>query len=70
MTQLASTGEGEYGFMAAGEQPEFLYTTNWTNGKDVDMSEWRGGYADFNDLRELIWAFKQILKLSGTNINK
>ena len=64
--RLASSGEGEYGLIAAGEQPEVLYTTNWSESAQTD--EWRGGYGDFNTLRSLTWSFRQVLKLSSSNI--
>lgn len=66
VTQLASSGEGEYGLIAAGEQPDEFYTSNWSASADKD--EWRGGYGEFNSLRSLTWSFKQVLKLSSVNI--
>lgn len=58
-TQIVSTYDGEYGFMAVGEQPDVIYVTNWPCD---DKEKWRGGYGDFNDLREFTWAFRQMLK--------
>lgn len=66
VTQLASSGEGEYGLTAAGEQPEQFYTSNWA--EQPDSNEWRGGYGEFNSLRSLTWSFRQVLKLSSINI--
>lgn len=64
--QLASTGNGEYGLIAVGEHPAYLFNTNWA--LDSDEDEWRGGYADFNDLRALTQTFRQVLKATNPNL--
>ena len=66
VTQLASSGDGEYGLIAVGEQPEAFYMSNWSACADRD--EWRGGYGELNSLRSLTWSFRQVLKLSNINI--
>ncbi len=66
-TQLVSTGDGEYGFIAVGEHPGKLYYTNWS--ENGNSSEWRGGYDDINSLRSLIWSFRQALKITNVNYN-
>ncbi len=65
-TQLVSTGVGEYGSVAVGEQPAELFFSNWSDSGARD--EWRGGYSDMNDLQALVWSLRQVLLI--TNVGK
>lgn len=63
--RLASTGNGEYGIIAVGENPESFCHTNWS--EDGNEENFRGGYSGFNDLSALTWSFRQALKASSRN---
>ncbi len=64
--QLVSTGVGEYGIHAAGEQPEMFYATNWSENGDPE--EWRGGYSEQNTLRSLVWSFRQVFRMANVSV--
>lgn len=67
-TQLVSTGDGEYGFIAVGEHPGKFYFTNWS--ENCEKSDWRGGYDDINSLKSLVWSFRQVLKITNLNYTR
>lgn len=67
LQQFATEGI-DYGYLANGEQPRYIYTTNWSHEYNVD--EWRGGCNDINDLATLCWNLKQAISLNFRNRNK
>lgn len=64
LQQFATEGV-EYGYLAVGEQPHYVYNTNWSH--ELNRDEWRGGCSDVNDLSTLCWNLKQAIKLQTRN---
>ena len=61
--QQFATDNVQYGYFANGEQPHYVYNTNWSH--ELKRDEWRGGCSDVNDLSNLCWNLKQALKLQA-----
>ena len=64
-TQHVSTGNGEYGLMAVGENPDYLYFSNWSHS--ASSEEYRGGYGNINSIKALVLPLYQVLKYTGNN---